>query len=397
MGESKNTAMKYVSADYVMFLDSDDYISPTIIENSLNLIKTNNCDLLIFNWQRVPEDEYSIHKPNIIENKVIKSISEKPSLIFYTSSWGKIFHKNLYKYLKFPLRIYEDNVSSLETLFNANRIFLFKEIGYFYRKTDQSITNKINLTNTLDLSFVIKNLFKLAEKHPEYDKYIKALILRFCDDIIFWLNYYDWFYLEELEIVQNLQNAMLNSLNEEDIEFYYSIASLKIVYPDIIQNILNYDSETFLAKYKYLLNSSKVNPVASLYIDTGNGFNEDDKISVEYNLSRINDLTFDLTDYDNINLLRFDPLEGDFISSKIIKTTPISNRIDVNSHNSLLDEYQTFYTLDPNYVIEGDFENIKCFNIQFELNILNNKQLSDILLSQNNQKENEGFLKKLLR
>ena len=49
-----------------------------------------------------------------------------------------------------------------------------------------------------------------------------------------------------------------------------------------------YDAETFLAKYKYFNRLNKVNSQASLYVDTGNGFNESDKVAIDYSpLKRI--------------------------------------------------------------------------------------------------------------
>ena len=397
-GAAKNTGMEYVNSDYLTFLDSDDYLEEDFIEKALNSIKSNNCDLLIANWRIFPEDENSIHKPQITQDKVINSISEKPLLVFSTSACGKIYHKNLYEYLKFSNTTYDDNLVAIESLLNSKRTFLSKNIGNNYRKNPESVTKKINIKNPLDLSFSIKELFNLTNKYPNESKYINLLILKFVDDILFWLYDYDWFYQEELKIVKTLQKDF-KSINQENIEFLNSLSSFRLLYPNDILNLNNYDAVTFLAKYKYFLRMPKINPIASLYIDTGKGFNEDEKVSIGYNLSKVNDLTFDLSNYENIKLLRFDPIEGDYISCKITETTPITNRLSANSFNSLIDEHQKFLTFDPRYALEGDFKDIKNINIKFELNILNKEDLCEMILNKdsvnNNQEKNKGFLNKL--
>lgn len=86
----------------------------------------------------------------------------------------------------------------------------------------------------------------------------------------------------------------------------------------------NYDAETFLAKYKYFNRLNKVNSQASLYVDAGNGFNESDKVAIDYSPLK-NNLEFSLEKFDNISKLRFDPLEGSFVKCRITNNLPISD------------------------------------------------------------------------
>ena len=83
-------------------------------------------------------------------------------------------------------------------------------------------------------------------------------------------------------------------------------------------NLNNFDSETFLAKYKYYDKKlAKVKLIAGLYVDEGDGFSEDCRIDITY-VPKIknNQLTFDLSGYSNISGIRFDPLEGGIYQSQ---------------------------------------------------------------------------------
>lgn len=383
-GIAKNTAMKHVTSEYLTFLDSDDIIDKDFIEKSLNLIKNNNCDLLISNWKIFPDDEQSIHKPNISHDKIINSIEERPSLIFATSTGSKIFSKNLYKYLNFSDILYDDNTVSVETLLNANKIFLSKNNGYHYRKNLDSVTKNITLKNPLDLIISIKNLFKLFNNYKSESQYIKLLILKFVDDILFWLYNYEWFKEEELEIVRKLQNSILE-FYKEDIDFFNNYFSL--LYPEDIINLKKYDSEMFLAMYKYYLKQAKIKPLAKLYIDSGNDFNELETIKVDYTLVRDNIINFKLDNFDNIKRLRFDPIEDEFTKIKISSIESDAKEfkiIDANCDNNLDEDYQIFTTIDPYYIIDGDFNNSSYINFKFNLHILDNKDLNSIFANKTN-------------
>ena len=104
-GESRNMALKEVSSDYVTYLDADDFISQNAYEDALSKINEFNADLLIYNWETYTGSDYvepiNIHQQNTLENKLITDIKQNPKLFLSTAPWNKIYHRSLFKYLKF--------------------------------------------------------------------------------------------------------------------------------------------------------------------------------------------------------------------------------------------------------------------------------------------------------
>ena len=45
LAAARNTGLERCTAEYVTFVDSDDYVSSDYLENLVNAIKTNNCDV----------------------------------------------------------------------------------------------------------------------------------------------------------------------------------------------------------------------------------------------------------------------------------------------------------------------------------------------------------------
>ncbi len=382
LGQSRNIGLSNVTSDFVAFMDSDDFISLNAFEDSINKLKKSQADLLIFNWEVFTEDGHieppSIHNQNFDVNKVIDDIHDFDEIFLLTSSWNKIYSRKLFKYLNYPTGYYEDNNVTARVLLNSDKIFLSADSTYFYRKNPSSITENISLNNVLDLSKSIKSLFELEDEYSHYFKQIKLLIIKFLNDVLFFLFYYDWSLNEELLIVNEIKKSV-GTITEEDLIFFRNLfPSFPIFYMEECLNLHKLSDELFLAKYKYFNTLSKVKSQASIYVDDGNGFREDTKISVDYVPEKNNHLSFDLSRFPKIDNLRFDPVEGDFIKSKI-NNLEIT---DANCDNSIHDEFQIFLTLDPIYIINATHNST--LSIDFDLEFLNKDDIAIILAEKNN-------------
>lgn len=383
-GESRNMALKEVSSDYVTYLDADDFISQNAYEDALSKINEFNADLLIYNWETYTGSDYvepiNIHQQNTLENKLITDIKQNPKLFLSTAPWNKIYHRSLFKYLKFSKGFYEDNIVAILALINAKRIFLSKDSIYYYRKNSDSTTENITVDSSIHLSNSIKEIFDLRYEYPEFLNYLKLLNINFIYDILFWIYYYNWTLADELKIINKLKSVII-PLKKEDIDRFKQLFPDKLSYGEDILDLDKYDAETFLAKYKYFNRLNKVNSQASLYVDAGNGFNESDKVAIDYSPLKKNNLEFSLEKFDNISKLRFDPLEGSFVKCRITNNLPIS---DANCDNSVDDDCQIFTNLDPYYVLDADFSDISSIQINFDLEILTNDDIANLFRQKDN-------------
>ena len=383
-GESRNMALKEVSSDYVTYLDADDFISQNAYEDALSKINEFNADLLIYNWETYTGSDYvepiNIHQQNTLENKLITDIKQNPKLFLSTAPWNKIYHRSLFKYLKFSKGFYEDNIVAILALINAKRIFLSKDSIYYYRKNSDSTTENITVDSSIHLSNSIKEIFDLRYEYPEFLNYLKLLNINFIYDILFWTYYYNWALADELKIINKLKSVII-PLKKEDIDRFKQLFPDKLSYEKDILDLDKYDAETFLAKYKYFNRLNKVNSQASLYVDAGNGFNESNKVAIDYSPLKKNNLEFSLEKFDNISKLRFDPLEGSFVKCRITNNLPIS---DANCDNSVDDDCQIFTNLDPYYVLDADFSDISSIQINFDLEILTNNDIANLFRQKDN-------------
>ncbi|MBQ4630517.1 MAG: glycosyltransferase family 2 protein [Clostridia bacterium] len=79
---TRRTAINMASGDYFLFLDSDDYWAPNMLEYILLLIKRFECDMIIFNCKRVYPD------------RIIESEALYDDLTIFTSQGKSVLYKD---------------------------------------------------------------------------------------------------------------------------------------------------------------------------------------------------------------------------------------------------------------------------------------------------------------
>jgi len=382
LGESRNIGLSNATSDYVTFMDSDDFISLNTYEDSLKKLKESNSDLLVYNWEAYFEDNRteakSIHNQNTDRNRILNSIADFPEIFLSTSAWNKIYHRSLFNFLNYRKGLYEDNIVTSLIFLNAKKIYLSKDSTYYYRRNTSSITENIEIENLIDLAGSVKLLFNLKSDYPNYFTQVKLLIIKFVNDILFFLFNNSWSLKEEFLILDTLKQS-LGEITKEDLVYFKELfPQYTTLYMEESLDLSTLPTELFLAKYKYFNRLSKVKSIASLYIDDGDGFREDLKIDAEYTPDKNNKLSFDLSKFPKILNLRFDPLEGSFIKSKINNV----DVLDANCDNSPTDEYQIFLTTDPSYIIQTDVKS--SLTVDFDLEFLGNDEIAGLFSEKNN-------------
>ena len=68
LSAARNAGLNISTGNFIVFVDSDDYLENSAIEDCIHYIKINSCDILIFNW-------YNVYLNNQL--KIVKKISQK--------------------------------------------------------------------------------------------------------------------------------------------------------------------------------------------------------------------------------------------------------------------------------------------------------------------------------
>lgn len=128
----------------------------------------------------------------------------------------------------------------------------------------------------------------------------------------------------------------------------------------------------------------------TLYIDTGIGFNEQEKITISAAIlsNQSFDIQFDLSGYSDIKALRWDPVENEACSCKIVECLWGVSKISYQPLNNTPEEESLFLTPDPQIMLLINSEESKQI-----LRIRGNLQFIDAKLLLNHMYQGQEELK----
>ena len=154
-GASRNNALKIAEGKYIMFLDSDDWFRYDALKTAFEHISKFKSDIAFFqminyNKGKVYENDWFNLSSfdETFENRVFKA-SDTPCSIFDLSVGvcQKIYNHDFLKKInaRFPESIFfEDMPFFYYVYLKAERISILKEVLYYRRKHDESITHVVD-------------------------------------------------------------------------------------------------------------------------------------------------------------------------------------------------------------------------------------------------------------
>ncbi len=160
---SRNEALENASGEYVMFVDSDDWISEQTCEKALNAIQANDCNLVLWSYIREFRDK---SLPNFLFSHTVtwddglslcrrivgpvdEELSTPQKLDSYGTVWGKLYKRELIEQ-NTPIRFVdtakigtcEDILFNIAYSLRIKKGIYIPELLYHYRKLDTSFTSK---------------------------------------------------------------------------------------------------------------------------------------------------------------------------------------------------------------------------------------------------------------
>lgn len=231
LSDARNYGLKYITGDYLLFIDSDDYIREKLLERLNEVLSAKQVDLVRFECDLYDEQGKMIASnkgvnycdmqvDDSIEELVIRKYVENAWLYCYNVNFWK---KNNFKYAKG--KIHEDFGLTPVILYCANTISSIDYSGYCYLIRAGSITNSKNYEK------IKKGVYDMGELGKKINIYFQDKDCSFKKKVIL-------SYVNESLVVKALE------LKPEDRDKYYKL--LKDI--KVAKNISAYNFKKLVKK-----------------------------------------------------------------------------------------------------------------------------------------------------
>lgn len=180
-GFARNLGIKLAKSPYLAFIDSDDFIKPTMLEDLYTIAKRDNADIVKSRYQRVTEDgkETKMVSTLIDSHSKEEFLHDILSLKYISIVWDSLFKKELFQdnVIKFPNIYFEDVAILYQLYFFAKKISYTNHVYYYWRERIGSTTQTFSEKHVNDIFKTFDITYKFLERWDVFDCYKNSFII----------------------------------------------------------------------------------------------------------------------------------------------------------------------------------------------------------------------------
>ncbi len=128
---ARNTGLENAKGKYIMFIDSDDFVSDNYFDSMINKAETTNADIVVGCYTKCNRKSKRLKKYTYDDKEYTDFFDYS---IFDGSPWGKIYRRNLWDECIFPTDMMFEDTIIFNIIFRLCRKIRVNEVGiYYYR------------------------------------------------------------------------------------------------------------------------------------------------------------------------------------------------------------------------------------------------------------------------
>ena len=177
---ARKTGIEHTTAEYVTFVDADDWIDENMYSDMMTALLSTNSDIAQCSVCEVFEDGRVVHCENEDKTGDVEIVGRIKSVLlilenkeWHSYMWNKIFRKQLFDHIIFPKgRGYGEDFISHDLFHIARQSVYVHHEYYFYFQRSHSITGSTDISEQLknhsDFFDAWQDRHDFATQHAEY-------------------------------------------------------------------------------------------------------------------------------------------------------------------------------------------------------------------------------------
>jgi glycosyltransferase involved in cell wall biosynthesis len=146
LSDARNRGIEAATGRYLMFVDSDDYIQPTMVQTLHQALVEAKADVSLCDYARVDTDGVWLDQDKPLPGAVLTGLEAMEQMELagqwwrYAVAWNKLYKREIFASLRFPKgKIHEDDFIIHRVFAQCQRVAVVPQRLYFYVQRSDSI------------------------------------------------------------------------------------------------------------------------------------------------------------------------------------------------------------------------------------------------------------------
>lgn len=174
LSAARNTGMNIMNGDFIVFVDSDDFMDINAIERWMTLLNKHNGDMVIGKFENYYGIKQDAGKDVGKDAKSSELYTNKEFLKYMLledervcTAWGKLYKRELFHDLRYPENIFfgEDMYLAPVLFHRAAKIIMDYNISYYYSQEGVSLVRSAYNAEKLHRLWAVKEWMKFTDEY----------------------------------------------------------------------------------------------------------------------------------------------------------------------------------------------------------------------------------------
>lgn len=178
LGGARNTGIDEAKGQYLVFLDSDDYMKPGALEQLYSVLVRENIDVVEFGYDLVDEGGAFLRRVHCGQSIYAPTGRERSLITRSVTAWNKVVRRSVYvdNRIYFPEKRYYEDYCTIPKFWMLDiKAVTLDESLYGYRQRAGSIMHDTNISKTQDILLGTDELLRFAKEQNLSDSKLQEL------------------------------------------------------------------------------------------------------------------------------------------------------------------------------------------------------------------------------